>query len=86
LLYRQEPQLHALLAKTYAAQGKQALQHLALAESYARDGSVQRALDQLVIARRAKDASFYDQAVIDARERELQAIRRDELLEEKKTR
>ena len=86
LLYRQEPQLQALLAKAYAAQGKDALQHIALAESYALAGSAQRALDQLIIARRAKDASFYEQSVIDARERELRAIRRDEIEEEKKNR
>jgi predicted Zn-dependent protease len=83
-LYRQEPQLQDLLAKTYAAQGKQALQHLALAESYALSGSVPSALDQLAIARRAPDASFYDQAVIDARERELQARFREEMKENQK--
>jgi len=37
------------------------------------------ALDQLAIARKASDATFYDQSVIDARERELQARRREEL-------
>jgi beta-barrel assembly-enhancing protease len=79
LLYRQEPQLYDLLAKTYAAQGKQALQHMALAESYGLTGSLPAALEQLAIARRAPDASFYDQAVIDAREREMQAQRREEL-------
>lgn len=78
-IYRQEPQLQDMLAKSYAAQGKQALQHLALAESYALAGSLQTALDQLSIARRSPDASFYDQSVIDARERELQARRRDEI-------
>ncbi len=83
-LYRQEPQLQNLLAKTYAAQGKQALQHLALAESYALSGSLPAALDQLAIARRASDASFYDQAVIDARERELQERRREEIEETQK--
>jgi predicted Zn-dependent protease len=83
-LYRQEPQLQDLLAKAYAAQGKQALQHLALAEAYALNGSVPAALDQLQIARRAPDASFYDQSVIDARERELQARRRQELEDEGK--
>jgi predicted Zn-dependent protease len=83
-LYRTEPKLHDLLAKTYAAQGKIALQHLALAESYALGGSVLSALEQLNIARKSKDASFYDMAVIDARERELQAQRREELEEEKK--
>lgn len=82
-LYRQEPQLQDQLAKAYAAQGKQALQHLALAESYALDGSLSAALDQLRIARRAPDASFYDEAIIDARERDLKARWKDELKEEK---
>ncbi len=82
-LYRQEPQLQEKLAKAYAAQGKQALQHLALAESYALSGSLPSALDQLSIARKAPDATFYDQAVIDAREREMQASWREELKESK---
>jgi predicted Zn-dependent protease len=78
-LYREEPKLYDLLAKTYSAQGKIALQHIALAESYALSGGMLAALDQLAIARKSSDASFYDMAVIDARERELQARRRDEL-------
>ncbi len=78
-LYRQEPKLQDQLAKAYAAQGKQALQHLALAESYALSGSLPAAIDQLGIARRSPDASFYDQAVIDAREREFKARWMDEL-------
>lgn len=82
--YRSEPKLQELLAKAYAAQGKQALQHIALAESYALNGGKQAALDQLVIARKAADASFYDMALIDARERELKEQRREELKEAKK--
>ena len=72
-LYRDEHKLHDLLAKTYSLQGKLALQHMALAESYVLTGSLVAALDQLGIARKAADASFYDMAIIDARERELQA-------------
>jgi beta-barrel assembly-enhancing protease len=83
-IYREEPQLQDQLAKAYAAQGKQALQHMALAESYAIKGSLPAALDQLLIARRSPDASFYDQAVIDARERDIQVRRREELKEEQK--
>ena len=71
-LYREEPKLYDLLAKTYAAQGKLTLQHIALAESYVLSGAVPAAVDQLGIARKAPDASFYDLALIDARERELQ--------------
>ena len=85
LQYRQEPKLQARLAKTYAAQGRIALQHLALAESYALAGSTQPALDQLLIARQSTDATYYDLSVIDARERTLQALRRDEIKEEKKS-
>lgn len=80
-LYRQESKLHEQLAKAYAAQGRQALQHLALAESYALQGSVPTAIEQLGIARRSSDASFYDLAVIDARERELKARWMEELKE-----
>lgn len=76
-LYKQEPALYDLLAKAYSAQGKQALQHIALAESYALQGGVLSALDQLAIGRKAPDATFYEQAVIDARERELQARQRE---------
>jgi predicted Zn-dependent protease len=78
-LYREDPDAYDLLAQTYSKQGKQALQHIALAESYVLQGGVLSALDQLSYARKAPDASFYDQAVIDARERELQARRREEM-------
>ncbi len=80
-LYRQDAKLQNLLAHAYAAQGKQALQHLALAEAYAINGSMPAAIDQLGIARRAGDASFYDQAVIDAREREFKSRWLDEMKE-----
>jgi hypothetical protein len=38
---------------------------------------------QLELARKAGDVSFYDQAVIDARERELQARQKQEKEDEK---
>ena len=83
--YREEPKLYDQLAKTYAAQGKIALQHMALAESYVLTGAVPAAVDQLNLARKAKDVSFYDQAVIDARERELNERQKDEKKEKKDT-
>jgi predicted Zn-dependent protease len=82
--YREEPKLYDQLAKTYAAQGKIALQHMALAESYVLSGALPAAVDQLNLARKSSDVSFYDQAVIDARERELQARQKDEKKDEKK--
>jgi predicted Zn-dependent protease len=80
-LYRTDAKLQDKLAQAYAAQGKQALQHLALAEAYAINGAMSAAIDQLGIARRSPDASFYDQAVIDARERELKARWMEEMKE-----
>jgi predicted Zn-dependent protease len=82
--YRAEPKLYDQLAKAYSAQGKIALQHMALAESYALSGALPAAVDQLNLARKANDVSFYDQAVIDARERELQQKQKDQKEDEKK--
>ena len=82
-LYKEEPELYDLLAKAYADQGKMTLQHMALAESYVLQGATMAALDQLTIARKSTDATFYDQAVIDARERELQEKRREQLKDQK---
>jgi predicted Zn-dependent protease len=83
-LYRHEAALQDLLAKAYSAGGKVTLQHLALAESYAQSGSLPAALDQLGIARRSADASFYDQSLIDARERDYQQRWKEEVAEVKK--
>jgi predicted Zn-dependent protease len=52
--YREEPKLYDQLAKTYAAQGKIALQHMALAESYVLSGATPAAVDQLNLARKAR--------------------------------
>ncbi|MRW92421.1 M48 family metalloprotease [Duganella sp. FT80W] len=78
-LYREDIEAYDLLAQVYSKQGKLALQHIALAESYNLQGGVMAALDQLGYARKSPDASFYDQSLIDAREREWQARRREEL-------
>jgi predicted Zn-dependent protease len=83
-MYRTDPRLQEELARAYAAEGKQALQHLALAESYALDDGLPAALEQLRIARRAPDATYYDQAIIDARERELKARWKDEMKSDQK--
>jgi predicted Zn-dependent protease len=85
-LYREDAKLYELLARAYSGQGKIALQHMALAESYVLAGALPAAVDQLNFARKAKDVSFYDQSVIDARERALKARQKEEKEEEKKGR
>jgi predicted Zn-dependent protease len=81
--YREDAKLYDLLAKAYSNQGKIALQHMALAESYVLAGALPAAVDQLNSARKASDVSFYDQSVIDAREREIKARQKEEKEEEK---
>jgi predicted Zn-dependent protease len=78
-LYRDDAEVQNLLAQAYSGQGKLTLQHLALAESYALSGSIPAAIDQLTLARRAPDATFYDQSLVDAREREWKARFKDEM-------
>ena len=78
-MYREDPVLQRQLARVYDAQGKRALMHMAMAESYSLTGAYSAALEQLDLARKAKDVTFYDQSVIDAREREWKAIVRDDL-------
>lgn len=85
-LYRQDSAVQQALARAYAEQGKQALQHIALSEFYTLTGSLPAALEQLRIARSSPDASFYDQAFIDARERELQSAWLEILNQGKKAR
>lgn len=79
--YRDDPDLQRQLAKVYDAQGKKALMHMALADSYGLVGAYQAALEQLKMARLSPDVSFYDQSIIDAREREWKKIIRESLKE-----
>ena len=83
-LYRRDAKLQHLLAKVYAGQNKQALEHIALAEAYAIEGALPAALQQLEIARLDPQVKYYDLSVIDAREREWKEKHREELLDEKK--
>lgn len=82
-MYRQDQKAYKLLAEAYAAQNKQAQQHMALAEFYVLNGGLPAALEQLNIARRSSDGSFYELSIIDAREREIKAQRLEELRQEK---
>lgn len=79
LNHREEPKFQRELAKTYSKQGKVALMHLALAEAYGLSGNLSSALEQLTLARRAPDATYYEQSVIDVRERHWQTLRLEQL-------
>ena len=83
-LYRSDPALHSQLAWVYDKQNKKALMHMSLAESYALQGSLPAALQQLRMARLSPDATFYDHSIIDAREREWKALHQAQVKEKNK--
>ena len=79
-LYKSEPVLYELLARSHAAKGDAMVSHRLLGEAYLLRGSIRAALQQMQIARTSAppNADFYEVSQIDARVRELQ-VRADEL-------
>ena len=66
--------LHQLAARTYAALGKQLLQHQHQAEFYAWQGNLKAAVMQLELAIKAGDGDFYQISVAESR---LRAVRQE---------
>lgn len=71
--------LHRLRAQSHAGMGHRAMQHAALAETFALQGDTAGALNQLDWAQKAGDANFYESSAIEARVRELKLRHLDEL-------
>ena len=82
--YPRDAKLHSLLAKAYASLGKRLLQHQALAEVYALQGSLPAAVEQLQLAQKSGDGDFFQQSSVDARLRELRAQIVEEMKQSKK--
>lgn len=81
--YAQDVRLYKMRAESFAGQGKVAQQHQSTAEVFALQGQTQAAIEQLELAQRAADASFYDMSAIDARLRELKRLRIEEIKEKR---
>jgi predicted Zn-dependent protease len=69
--YPSDAKMHALQAKTYAMLGQRLQQHRALGESYALQGQLAAAVDQLELAQKSGDGNFYEQSQVDSRLREM---------------
>jgi predicted Zn-dependent protease len=67
-----DPNLQQMLASAAGDSGDQLTAHRALAEYYYLSGNVHAAIDQLQIARRYTGSSFYNQASLEARIKEMQ--------------
>ncbi len=74
-----DARLHALEAKTYAAQGKRLQQHRSQGEAYLAEGQLDEAILQYELARRAGDGDFYESSQVDARLQELKQRKFEEM-------
>lgn len=81
LAYASDARMHALQARCYAALGKQLLQHRALAESYALQGQLLMAIEQLQLAQKSPDGDYFELSQVDARLRELKRRHSEEAKE-----
>lgn len=77
-----DERLSGYLAQAHGLLGQRAAQHAAQAESYAVQGMLSEAIEQLELAQRAGDGDFYRLSAIDARLRELRARRAEEKRDE----
>jgi predicted Zn-dependent protease len=81
--YPGDGRMHGLQAKTYVALGKRLQQHRAQAESYAAQGQLLAAIEQLQLAQKSPDGDFYEYSQVDARLRELKARQAEEAKQQK---
>ncbi len=63
--------LYQLRARSYAALGRNLLQHQAQAEAYYLAGNLPAAIDQLQLAEKSGDGNFYSRSMVEARLKEL---------------
>jgi predicted Zn-dependent protease len=77
-LYPDDPYLYDMLAKAYAAKGKDLLRFQAQGESYYRKYNLKKAVEQLDLAIKAKDGNFYEQSIVEARLKELRRLQENE--------
>lgn len=78
-LFPNDPQMHALQAKTYSSLGQRMLQHQAQAESYLLLGQLPQAILQLELAQKADDGNFYEHSQVDVRLQELKKRQFEEM-------
>ena len=64
---RDDPKIHEMLARSYAATGRILAQHQSLGEYYALVSGPQAAMEQFQIARCAGGGDFYQQSILDSR-------------------
>jgi beta-barrel assembly-enhancing protease len=82
-IYPRNEKLFDLQARIFEIQGKQLAHHRALGELMALRGNLPGAIDQYQLAQKSADGDFFEESGVDARLRELQRLRVDEMKDEK---
>jgi len=77
-LYPNDAYFYELLAKSYGIKGKELLKYQAQGEAYYRKYNLKRAVEQMDFAVRAKDGTFYEKSIVEARLKELQRLQDNE--------
>lgn len=70
--YPNDANFYQLLSRAYGDQGKDLLRFQAQGEAYYRQYDLPKALEQMTFATKAKDGSFYEKSIVEARLKELQ--------------
>ena len=83
-LYPNDAYFYDILAKAYAAKNKNLLRFQAQGEAYYRQYNLQKAIEQLELAAKAKDGNFYEQSIVEARLKELRRLEENEKIADKR--
>ncbi len=77
-LFPNDAYLYELLAKGYFIQKKDLLRFQALGEAYYRQYNIEKAVEQMRFATKAKDGSFYEKSIVEARLKELRRLQKNQ--------
>ena len=83
-LYPNDAYFYDILAKAYAAKNKNLLRFQAQGEAYYRQYNLQKAVEQMELAAKAKDGNFYEQSIVEARLKELRRLEENEKIADKR--
>ena len=83
-LYPNDAYFYTILAKAFAAKNKNLLRFQAQGEAYYRQYNLQKAIEQMELAAKAKDGNFYEQSIVEARLKQLRRLEENEKLADKR--
>ena len=83
-LYPNDAYFYDTLAKAYAVKNKNLLRFQAQGEAYYRQYNLQKAIEQMELAVKAKDGNFYEQSIVEARLKELRRLEENEKIADKR--